>query len=126
MLEFLAHVDVEDFDPQTPPELMYVAATIDDEDVLDLAALDVELPDDWDDVPAPAADAAIGDAWIAGGRSLALSVSSVHLPDAVPDRNVLLNPLHERFSAVRWTVAELRYDRRILAARAAAQRRKRR
>ena len=117
MTEFLAHVDWRDVDPETPPELVYVTATLPDHGALTLETLGVALPDGWDDVPAPADDAVIGDAWARGAHSLALLVPSVHIPLGVPERNVLLNPLHPDFHVVRWTANPFEYDRRLLTVR---------
>ncbi len=117
MLEFLAHVDVGDFDPNHAPELIYVAAIVPDAAVLSLDAIGVKLPANWSDLPAPAIGAAIGDGWIREVRPLGLSVPSVHIPSAMPERNVLLNPLHPRFSEVHHSIDELTYDRRLLATR---------
>jgi RES domain-containing protein len=52
---------------------------------------DAGLPADWRDDPAPVSTAAIGSAWLAGGRSLAFSVPSALIPQ---QRNLLLNPGH--------------------------------
>jgi len=121
MLEFLANVDVEDFDPFHPPELAYVAADIPDGAALTVDAIGMALPTNWNDIPAPAVDAAIGDEWIGEARSLALIVPSVHIPLATPERNVLLNPRHPHFTNIHYTVDELTYDRRLLATRRARE-----
>ncbi len=54
------------------------------------------LPANWREDPAPAATAAIGDAWL-GGDALALAVPSTI---AVRDHSYLLNPQHPAFAAV--------------------------
>jgi len=82
-------------------------------------AVGIITADDWNDIPAPAVDAAIGDEWIGQARSLALIVPSVHIPLATPERNVLLHPLHPHFTKIHYTIDELTYDRRLLAARRA-------
>ncbi len=123
MLEFLAQIDIDDFDPSHSPELAYITADIANTAVLTLAEIGATLTTNWDDIPAPAIDAAIGDAWIADAGSLALSVPSVHVPSATPERNVLLNPLHSRFSEVRYTSDDFAYDRRLLATRRAHEKR---
>jgi RES domain-containing protein len=111
-------VKIEQFDPVHPPELVYVAATIPDEAVLTTDELGLALPEAWNEIPAPAADAVLGDAWITSGRSAALIVPSIHVPISVAEYNVLLNPVHPDFPAVRWTIEEFAYDRRLLRARA--------
>ncbi len=123
MLEFLAHVDVEDFDPFHAPALVYVSANVPDESVLSLEAIGVALPWNWNAVPAPAIDAAIGDGWVREARSVALTVPSVHIPLAAPERNVLLNPLHPRFAEVHYSIDAFVYDRRLLATRRAREKR---
>lgn len=125
MTEFLAHVETSDFDPVTPPELVYVTAVLPDEGVLTLSDIGAALPDGWNDVPAPSANADVGDAWVREARSLALEVPSVHVPIAVPERNVLVNPMHRDFAQVTWMTDRFEYDRRLIAARTAAQPRKR-
>jgi len=118
MTEFLAHVNIDDLDPDTPPELVYVRATLPESAVVTIKQIRAALPSGWDDVPAPAVDAALGDEWIRNGRSLGLLVPSVHIPIETPERNVLINPMHPDFARVTCTVNEFAYDRRLLAARA--------
>jgi RES domain-containing protein len=55
------------------------------------------LPPDWDASPAPFSAAAIGDHWVASGRSLILRVPSAVL--SLED-NYLLNPAHPEMSKV--------------------------
>ena len=57
------------------------------------------LPKDWKGSPVPPSVQAIGDEWIATGRSLALSVPSVIVEDGF---NILINPAHADFG--RFTV----------------------
>ena len=118
MAESLAHVNVDDLDPDTPPALVYVRVTIPDADALSIDQISARLPNGWDDIPAPAVDSELGDAWIRSGRCLALLVPSVHVPIETPERNVLVNPLHAPFAAVDWTVNDFSFDRRLLRARA--------
>ncbi|HEX3468029.1 MAG TPA: RES family NAD+ phosphorylase [Candidatus Elarobacter sp.] len=121
MAEFLAHVNVDDLDPETPPPLFYLTARIPDDSIASLEEIGAELPPDWNQIPAPDAGAAIGDAWIRGGASLALLVPSVHVPISTPERNLLLNPRHGHFSRVTWTIDDFVYDKRLVRARASAQ-----
>jgi RES domain-containing protein len=114
MLEFLAHIDPSDFDVASPPDLVVVTAEIEDNDAIPLAAVGAALPRDWRSVPAPAALAEIGDAWIASGRSVGLVVPSAILPVMVPERNVLINPLHPQFTAVTWRIDHFSYDPRLI------------
>ncbi len=55
------------------------------------------LPRDWRADPPPSSTAVIGDEWIGGGLSPALSVPSTLVPT---QRNLLLNPAHGGFGAV--------------------------
>jgi RES domain-containing protein len=57
-----------------------------------------DLPKHWNRVPHSKLTQAIGDAWLAKSRHLALQVPSIH---SGTDRNVLLNPAHESFRDVR-------------------------
>jgi hypothetical protein len=118
--EFLAHVAIDDLDPDTPPSLFYLNLTIPNASIRTLEQIGVELPSGWNRVPAPDVDAVIGDGWIRGGASLALVVPSVHVPIATPERNVLVNPAHRDFERVKWTVADFAYDERLARARAQA------
>lgn len=72
------------------------------------------LPRDWRNVPAPADLRTIGDAWITSGRSVGLVVPSALLIDDVPERNVLITPLHARFAAVTWRIDDFAYDPRLI------------
>jgi RES domain-containing protein len=114
ILEFRAHVDTMSFDPASPPPLVVVTAEIDAADVMPLEATGAVLPPDWRDVPAPVELAVIGDAWIDGAMSVGLVVPSVVLPDVLPERNVLINPLHPRFGGVTWRIDDFAYDPRLL------------
>ena len=117
MIEFLSHLGLEDLDPNSPPELVTVAAEIADRDVGTLAQLGALLPEDWRTTPPPVELAAIGDRWIARSETLALAVPSCHLPDAALEGNVLINPRHRAFPAVRPAIAPFAYDKRLLARR---------
>jgi RES domain-containing protein len=115
MAEFLAHVKIQDFDIDAPPQLVYVRATLPTRSVRTLDQLAIRLPNRWNDVPAPAADAAVGDAWIRALASLALVVPSVHVPLDTPERNVLINPMHPAVSRIVVKVRRFAYDHRLLA-----------
>jgi RES domain-containing protein len=54
-----------------------------------------EMPENWQDVPAPDILKRIGDNWLKGNTSVALMVSSAVMPI---EFNVLINPLHKDFS----------------------------
>ena len=88
ILEMLVHLD--------SPELLkkYILFGVEiDADLV--AALDRSLlPKDWQANPVPANVQAVGDAWIASGNSLALSVPSALVPG---ESNFLVNQLHPKF-----------------------------
>jgi RES domain-containing protein len=113
MLEFRIHINFEDFDIDAPPELVYVAADVPESDILTLQAIGQSLPKNWDAVPAPASNALIGDGWVISKQSLALRVPSVHVPPSTPEENVLLNPAHQSFSKMSFSIAPFAYDRRL-------------
>ncbi len=52
------------------------------------------LPDSWRSFPSPPENHAIGDRWVAEGRSLVLRVPSAIIPSA---GNYLINPEHAQF-----------------------------
>ncbi|MGP8289295.1 RES family NAD+ phosphorylase [Vreelandella zhanjiangensis] len=53
-----------------------------------------DLPDNWQEAPAPAETAELGDGWLASGQSLALALPSVVVPREL---NYMLNPEHPLF-----------------------------
>lgn len=91
-LEILVHIDT----PRLLGAYTLVMLDVPDGGVSILA--DDDLPPDWQTDPPPASAAAIGDEWIGSRSSLALSVRSTVIPR---HRNILLNPHHPDFAAVR-------------------------
>ena len=78
--------------------------------VTTLAAKD--LPSTWRDLPASPDTQAIGDAWIAAGKTVLLKVPSVVAPG---EFNLLLNPTHPDLSKlVMGPLAPFRFDTRLL------------
>lgn len=104
-LETLAHADrrrferdLVAFEVRVPSDLV---ATLDDADV----------PEGWRARPDAPAARAIGDAWLAARSHVALSVPSVLVPQ---ERNLLLDPAHPRFDAVRiGAPVAFRFDDRL-------------
>jgi RES domain-containing protein len=92
VLEVQVHIDRT----LAPTDYVFIEATVPEDaiEVLDLS----RLPSSWRAEPPPSALREIGDRWVREGRSLALTVPSVVVPEEV---NVLLNPAHPRFSDVR-------------------------
>jgi RES domain-containing protein len=92
-LELLAHCDP----PLLPADLVAIAAELPER----LAVERVEiagLPGTWRRYPAPDALGQVGTDWARRLSSVALSVPSVLVPR---ERNVLLNPAHADFRAIR-------------------------
>jgi RES domain-containing protein len=63
-----------------------------------MALDEAALPPDWRGDPPPSSTAAIGDEWALSGISLALAVPSTLVPQ---QSNVLINPAHPDFEALR-------------------------
>ena len=77
-----------------------------------LAVLDAaQLPEGWNAVPHSPVSQRVGDEWLAGNRSAALRVPSIH---SSTEFNVLLNPQHPQHAETtvkrRW---EYRFDVRM-------------
>jgi RES domain-containing protein len=91
LLEIIVHLDDSGvlpayslFEVTIPPRLI---------EVLDRSA----LPPDWRETPPPPELAVIGDAWVAGQRSVALEIPSAVVPT---ESNYLLNPNHPDFPSI--------------------------
>ena len=56
-----------------------------------------DLPDNWQEDPAPAETAIFGDDWLTSKQSVALWVPSTIIPS---ERNILLNPEHPSFDDI--------------------------
>lgn len=56
-----------------------------------------DLPENWQEAPAPAETAELGDGWLASHQSLALALPSTVVPREL---NYLLNPEHPLFDQV--------------------------
>ena len=87
----LAHIDRE----EAPSDYIFFQLGIPDNaiEVLDLSI----LPANWRTSPPPIELQALGNAWARDLRSLALRLPSVVVP---AESNVLINPLHPRFSEI--------------------------
>ncbi len=83
-----------------------------DEAILPLA--ETALPPDWQADPPTPATQAIGDQWVREQASLALTVPSVLVPR---QRNLLINPTHPDFPALRegLEVEPFQFDPRLIA-----------
>ena len=78
-----------------------------------VATLDLkQLPKNWRHSPVPAAVQALGDQWIAAGRSLILKVPSATVEE---ESNYLINPEHPDFKLLEFGEFEpIRLDPRLL------------
>lgn len=92
-MEVLVHLPSD-----TLPTDMYLL-TLDVPDTLSREELTVaQLPPDWQRLSQPQPTATLGSEWLQAGRSLALRVPSVLMPQ---EHNLLLNPVHPDFGQVR-------------------------
>ncbi|MBI4470576.1 MAG: RES family NAD+ phosphorylase [Acidobacteria bacterium] len=73
-----------------------------------------DLPSDWRESPAPSGTRAMGDRWIADGKSAVLRVPSVVVPN---ESNYILNPNHPDFPQIRiGAPISFPFDSRLLKA----------
>ena len=93
LLEVLVHLDVG----RSLPRLVAFTFDVDAKLVERLAA--AQLPRHWRTSRGLLATQAIGDAWLASGRALALAVPSTIVPE---EWNYLLNPAHPAFGHLRF------------------------
>ena len=92
------------------PHLVLIPADLPDATPVTRIALDA-LPVDWNAYPAPEELKQMGTDWIALAETAALVVPSAVIPG---DQNVLLNPRHPDFQALRIGQPEtFAYDRRL-------------
>jgi RES domain-containing protein len=95
LLEYLPHF------PETclPPNLMIVSIYAPDTfSIKDIS--EKELPSDWNALPWPASTVNMGRKWSSKLESAALRVPSVMFPYGIA-WNIVLNPLHPDFAAVK-------------------------
>ena len=78
--------------------------TLPAESILRVGAED--LPDNWQEAPAPAETADLGDGWLTSGQSLALALPSVVVPR---EFNYMLNPGHPLFDSIVAAAEPLRF-----------------
>ena len=93
LLETLVHLPVADL-----PDDMYLMTLEVPDDVSRESLAPADLPPDWQRLSMPLPTATLGHAWLQAGRSLALQVPSVVVPQ---ETNLLLNPAHPEFIRVR-------------------------
>jgi len=92
------------------PGYSLVCASLPDSLVEVIAPAD--LPDNWDSSPVPPEAQAVGDAWLASTRSLALRVPSALVRDSY---NILIDPEHGDIEQLRIESSEpFDFERRLL------------
>lgn len=91
ILEVLVHLNASEL----LPAYSLVSAEVPDDLVELLPA--AALPANWKASPPPAETVAVGDGWVAAGRTAALAVPSAVVET---ERNYLLNPAHPGFSRI--------------------------
>lgn len=104
MLEVLVHLEIDPED--IPDNLRLLRVQVPDTVSIETVA---NVPNQWEDVAAHTRG--LGDAWLAEGRSLLLSVPSAIVPHT---NNVLFNPQHPEAVRATLVVETLRLDRRLL------------
>ena len=93
MLEVLVHLPAGDL----PDDMCLL--TLDVPDALSRHEIALpDLPAGWQRLTQPQPTAVLGHAWLQAGRTLALRVPSVLVPQ---EHNLLLNPAHPEFAQVR-------------------------
>lgn len=104
MLELLVHLEIDPGDLSNNLRLMHV-------EIPDQAPTQSvgDLPTQWENQHSTTQG--IGDAWLAAGNSLLLSVPSAIMPHT---KNALFNPLHPDAAQAVLTVETLRLDHRLL------------
>jgi len=92
------------------PGYSLICASLPDSVVEIIAPAD--LPSNWDSSPVPPEVQAVGDAWLASAKSLALRVPSALVRDSY---NLLINPEHRGFGRLRIISSEpFDFDGRLL------------
>jgi RES domain-containing protein len=105
MLESLAHITML---PLKQPYCMVRLSVPDSVEVVDMHA----LPIDWNAMPAPDTISSLGNRFVEAGKSLALKVPSVLVPD---NFNYLINPAHPLFSAIKVVaITNISFDQRLI------------
>jgi RES domain-containing protein len=108
MIEYYIHIDP----PDSPPDLVVVSADIPDNVSRTRVGLS-QISSDWRRSPAPPELAAVGDSFVADGKTAVLIVPSVLAPS---ESNWLINPQHPEFPNIRVHPPEdFHYDVRFFA-----------
>lgn len=107
VLETIVHFDLTSY----PIERFLIEVDIPDE-VYSRRRVSRNLPATWAAVPYGRESQAYGDRWLKSGRELLLDVPSAVVPQ---ERNILINPLHPDFAAIRKrNRGRFVYDARLL------------
>lgn len=92
-LETFVHMEIEDAGS------LFVSIQVDIPDSVLIEKVDItKLPLDWQNIPAPAALAVIGDEWFNSKRTAVLIVPSAIIPI---ENNYLINPFHQDFGKIK-------------------------
>ena len=104
--EALVHADSD----LLPDDLVILSADI--PDALPMRTITPqELPKNRQTIPAPLALQTLGADWVQDGREVGLRVPSAVIPQ---EWNILLNPAHPDFAAIKWTnEGPFRWDSRL-------------
>ena len=92
-LEVLVHLPSDSL----PDDMYLLTLEVPDQVNYETLAAD-QLPPDWQRLSQPQPTATLGHEWLQAGRTLALRVPSVLVPQ---EHNLLLNPAHPEFSQVK-------------------------
>lgn len=93
IMEVLVHLTSEEL-----PDDMYLLTLEVPESISRTELALAEMPANWQRTGLPQPTAQLGNAWLQAGRTLALRVPSVLVPQ---EYNLLLNPAHPEFAQVR-------------------------
>jgi RES domain-containing protein len=105
-VEALVHADSD----LLPDDLVILAAHIPEPFPI-RTITPADLPDDWQHIPAPRTLLTIGGDWVSTSREVGLRVPSAVIPQ---EWNMLLNPAHRDFPAIKWTnEGPFRWDARL-------------
>lgn len=93
------------------PPLVLVSVDVPDDAALFVQPSLAELPEDWSDLPAPAATQEFGRRWLESASQLVMLVPSAIIPEST---NAVINPVHPAYRNVTLKIArEFAFDARM-------------
>ena len=106
VLEVLVHIE----DRELLNHFIMLSIDIDDKEIMVLNTED--LPDNWQEEPAPADTATVGDEWLESKQSLGLELPSTIIPN---ETNILLKCIHPAFNDAMTSITEIPFtpDKRL-------------